>query len=833
MDSKRLVVVCGAGVSMAATRGDPRANWAGLIAHGLEWCDGYGVELPGRNGLRRAQADLKARDLLSAADKLQRGLVQGGWWAQFLRETFASLKSIDTSVLDAIIELGTPIATTNYDTLLSARSGLPAVSWRSSAATSTLRGSANGVLHLHGVWTEPDSIILSSDSYGSLLATAQTQAIERAMAVGSSMLFIGVGAGIDDPNFGSLSKFMSREFEDAGLLHARLVRRGDRVPAVSPPIRDVTFGDSHEDLVPFLHSLAPRPRARRSRAKRAASRQAQSDEAHHLLTTPLLRGFDADGPVFSEIWPQLVLDRHVRARRAFASPEQRMGDWMNEARPGARVTIVGGPGAGKSTQLMSIAMSQTRLGTRAPRYMRAENLLGKSSIDLSPRLWVLLDGLDELGHADQQRVAEIVGSAPGAWWWFGCRSDFYSRQTPLRDILRDSDEVLELLPLTSDDIDRFLGLFAARSHVSSSAAEQVQRWREDPRFDRLLDVPLNLTLAVYLSGQALSDNLEAPRSRYELYEAFYRYWVGHERKTLKLRRAEVDRLQATHSHLALTLYTSRQSGTAETPAYPKRVNRATGAALSFMITKENELDREVHGFLHDTLMEFILARDLMDEFTSTAGPAPLLATAFNDDVNSFVRDGFAKLTPEARVNLAEALAQRYFEHAESRIREHLLYYLGRLDLPARPPVLAKAFDSEDDFLVRRSAALGAILHDDADIESRFLKLVSEQEELARINRAVQLVYFGDQSGELHAAADRGDWSRTRRALLDRLGRDDRRSIQLRWWDVFTLHSFVETRSEPLSPEEAALVKTSVEVLSGQRLVGARQLAGRLHETAST
>jgi hypothetical protein len=73
---------------------------------------------------------------------------------------------------------------------------------------------------------------------------------------------------------------------------------------------------------------------------------------------------------------------------------------------------------------------------------------------------------------------------------------------------------------------------------------------------------------------------------------------------------------------------------------------------------------------------------------------------------------------------------------------------------------------------------------------------------------VQLVYFGDAFGDLHQFRDHGGpWSRTRRAIVDRLGLEDRRSLRLRWWDVLTLRSFFVSRSEGPSEAERQVLRT--------------------------
>lgn len=121
-------------------------------------------------------------------------------------------------------------------------------------------------------------------------------------------------------------------------------------------------------------------------------------------------------------------------------------------------------------------------------------------------------------------------------------------------------------------------------------------------------------------------------------------------------------------------------------------------------------------------------------------------------------------------------------------------------------MLVRAFTTESSPLLRRSAALGAILHGDDDAEIEYMALLDDPGE-ASLNRSVQMVYFGDVHGDLHTFVDGGQgWSKTRAAILRRLGGHSLRDRRLRWWDLKTLRSFLEARpGDTLSSAELAVV----------------------------
>ena len=135
------------------------------------------------------------------------------------------------------------------------------------------------------------------------------------------------------------------------------------------------------------------------------------------------------------------------------------------------------------------------------------------------------------------------------------------------------------------------------------------------------------------------------------------------------------------------------------------------------------------------------------------------------------------------------------EEISVRIREQIIYYMGRLPLRVFPQILRLAYYYEPNSLLRRIAALGAILHGDDIIEADYLSKLSPNSQDDIENRSVQLVYFGDVEGDIHYYCDNFEceWQRTKTAIYDRLICNGTRELRLRWWDLRTLYSFYESR----------------------------------------
>lgn len=168
----RALLVCGAGVSMAAT-GGAAPGWKGLIEAGLE----RAVALHAASGESWAEAcrtyllDKNADEWLYAADRVQEKLggYEGAEYRGFFSEALSTLRNAKPALLTAIrklADLGNPVATTNYDHVISQTFGRDRVDWLNHAGViEALRGKRKSVWHIHGDYDHPPSVIFSRNDY--------------------------------------------------------------------------------------------------------------------------------------------------------------------------------------------------------------------------------------------------------------------------------------------------------------------------------------------------------------------------------------------------------------------------------------------------------------------------------------------------------------------------------------------------------------------------------------------------------------------------------------------------------------------------------------------
>jgi formylglycine-generating enzyme required for sulfatase activity len=270
---KEVVLVVGTGVSVSATGNAPTASWKGLLLSGVKWCQGLKPDLPAR-WVERRNEDLEqgtTAEMIAAADLITDELrsVSPGEFEKWLEEKVGALRIKDRSVLEALIGLGLPFTTTNYDHLLEEATAQPPVSWTEPGKVERLFRSWNsgsfqmGVIHLHGSWDQPESVVLGVKSYEAVKNDEPIRTLLKSLRLGRSLLFVGCADGLSDPNFGNFLTWTRSVFADSPFRQFCLVRESERekLQAQHPSAERLFFlsyGEEFKDLVPFLKTLVPK-----------------------------------------------------------------------------------------------------------------------------------------------------------------------------------------------------------------------------------------------------------------------------------------------------------------------------------------------------------------------------------------------------------------------------------------------------------------------------------------------------------------------------------------------------------------------------------------------
>jgi hypothetical protein len=268
--SGQVVVVVGSGVSVAAcgqqlVEGHKVATWTGLLEHGVDRLSAIGAEdgdaelLRGWIGSGKPDLMINAAEIITDRLKARSGGIFRGW----LADTVGELRSQEATLLQDLVALPGLLATLNYDHLLEQVTGHPAITWQeTNAVQEVLRGHRQAILHLHGEYQKPESVVLGLASYQKVKDDPHAKAILQCFTLGKTLLFVGCGDTVLDPNFQQLIAWGTEALHDVVPRHRLLCRASELATAqqklaAAPWLQPIAYGDDYAELGPFLRSLVP------------------------------------------------------------------------------------------------------------------------------------------------------------------------------------------------------------------------------------------------------------------------------------------------------------------------------------------------------------------------------------------------------------------------------------------------------------------------------------------------------------------------------------------------------------------------------------------------
>lgn len=527
----RSLVVLGAGATASTSNLSSASSWMELLESGLDYALTHRHNLPpGFESSVRAQLSFPdyVPGLTAAADLITRELggAQGSDFRDWLRQAVGEAQPDRPNLLNAVLRLGVPVATVNYDTLIERVSGRTSRTWQSPVdVQAALSGITNDVVHLHGLWHEPDSVVFGSLSYGRMMGNDASQALEKAVGALRSMIFVGCGDGLVDPNFAGLVEWLNHSFPNSSLKHYRLCRVTELLALGDDPsgIIPVSYGENYGDLPSFVESLAPQTAIEvrveagdKTRAEILDRLRNESVFAEHL---PDIDVRTIEQLVVPPVLLPVTYEQFAAAQRDEDGPKIDRIDIRKDLQEHRHLIVVGEESSGLTTALQwLVAHAQTLEAGCAPLLIDSRGLAGARPLDRAarialrqsgasidnrmdlPQLALALDNLAPSGRGAFPKVMNELPFKAASWLIVGCRP---GAEAQIDSALRAAG----LKPVT-----RYLGRMNTgdiRSLAALVAPAQAQRLADKAvtiiQREHLARTPLTVCLlvSVLMAGEAL------------------------------------------------------------------------------------------------------------------------------------------------------------------------------------------------------------------------------------------------------------------------------------------------------------------------------------------
>lgn len=250
-----IIFLCGAGLSVSL--GDHAKGWVGWLKEGKAYLSDVEAE-----ELDRRFGSYSASELIDAASFLIEALRKNGNYTAYMDSTIGSLRVQNKKLANALalfVRCGDYFATTNYDKLLEEVTGLGYYTYNMPGKiVQMLSGQAEmSVIHLHGIYdaaTNTDDIVADQKQYEDVITNQGAQFIQNLIST-CTLVILGCGATVDDPNLKGFMSFASKQLH-LNIPYFYLHKAGDDLSDLGPNVIPVCYGMEYSDLSNAVEDMA-------------------------------------------------------------------------------------------------------------------------------------------------------------------------------------------------------------------------------------------------------------------------------------------------------------------------------------------------------------------------------------------------------------------------------------------------------------------------------------------------------------------------------------------------------------------------------------------------
>lgn len=506
--AKNAVLVLGAGVSLASSAGSK--SWTQLIESGAATVVAAGCEPRSdfeESVRRRLEPPVDPYYLTEAASDVVRVLKRAGRFESWIDSEFATLKVNHPELIQALGQLDIPIFTTNYDTLVESVLKLQTVSPANPALMiRTASGGYPGIGHVHGVWSEPETCVITLGDYARIALDRGSGTAHRALSLTRSLVYVGFGAGMADENFEAVHLWAKERFGSVTQQHFLLCLEKDRsdlLRNLPPDINPISYGDHYSSLPSFVTSLCRSadgsipvipPTFARESALRAIKERVEDESLLIRFADPQnSSGLALIAPSLLPVPPE-VFGR----RDAVEDPKPKRLDAISLCGTSDAKLVVGGELSGVTSALQWMLFNRAEeVSNEVPLYLDARRFKGtrKNALEYEirqrasaagiiatprselPKFSLAIDNLHTCNDRGLQAVVLDLQTLGNPHVWFGCRQGSENHLVETLASRGLSLQTIYMGSLTKRDIARLAELadFSDSAALANRASAVIQQ----------------------------------------------------------------------------------------------------------------------------------------------------------------------------------------------------------------------------------------------------------------------------------------------------------------------------------------------------------------------
>lgn len=549
-------------------------------------------------------------------------------------------------------------------------------------------------------------------------------------------------------------------------------------------------------------------------------------------------------------------------------PEEKTASQICDlSKDGKKIMIIGEPGTGKTTLIAKSFLEHAEVclkqkTNRIPFYLSLRGLGAKYHFDfdqfikeccqqfLRRRNYPLfekshiepifyIDGFDELAEQSSDiDLQKVVSSKFFSSPFIICsRTRFAEERLESIGFASQFQIMIELLPWEKERSWRYIKRFCNLRGNPVLYDEMFRAYYEAEEMKEIFENPLLLTMFLWIVEESEMMLPLDVKDQVSVYERFIGLWIKRElaragRNGLKITENYAELIRSAWQLTAWKIYERRFTGKAinkvQLNEWLVSLDRGFEEVLRIPAYWDfvdiHPHTGEIRGMFHEQFMEHLLAKEIVSCCKEGKYPfSEFLKYEIRYEINRTVRTLWRHESKEGIKKMIENLCKIYGEYLKGKdslsiaIRNHAMYYIGRLPDPEAKEKLKVANTMESETFVKLSIAFGLIKLEDYEMENELFEKLENSEAWDKANRGYHLVYYGDWillKNEEPPYLDEGTkpWTRTLKALLRHIQSQEKRHVALRRIELFAMRRFIEAREycRPMTKDHLKVIEESIE-----------------------